>query len=60
MGYLIAQNKMDVESALGWLREKYETADPNLGFLIQLKQFSKDIAASGGQTDTRMEIESSV
>jgi hypothetical protein len=43
MGYLIWKNKIDVETALSAIRMKYEMADPNLGFLLQLQTFANDV-----------------
>eukprot|EP01017_Pseudomicrothorax_dubius_P029985 TRINITY_DN3689_c0_g2_i4.p1 TRINITY_DN3689_c0_g2~~TRINITY_DN3689_c0_g2_i4.p1 ORF type:complete len:174 (+),score=27.29 TRINITY_DN3689_c0_g2_i4:263-784(+) len=54
LGFLIWREGTTLESALGSLREKYQKADPNLGFLLQLEYFAGRTRLSPASPDYKI------
>ena len=56
LSYLIFKKNISVEEALFQLRLKYPKADPNLGFLLQLKQFHAYLNSPGLSSQSSGEL----
>ena len=42
LAYIISEKSLNPQESLNYLKEKYNKADPNLGFMLQLDEFYKN------------------